>query len=253
MHTCTRQGVPLADHKRKGPTTCPTYLGIEVDAAAAQLRLPMDKLARLRNLLDSWYDRKMCTRREQKSLLGIINHACKVVSSSHCFRRRMLDLLHRGPTSDASGSWGCGAWHGHSWFQLQWDHQSSALLIMVKELLPIILACAIWGPSWQNHRHGDNQVVVACLCSQTQESHCMNMLRTLAFVEATYDFSLAPDTFQPLRNHLVDDLSQNLLSSFFKKVPHADSQPTPLSLPLLNLLLDPTVDWTSPCWLQLFS
>ncbi len=23
-------------------------------------------------------------------------------------------------TSDASGSWGCGAWHGDSWFQLPW-------------------------------------------------------------------------------------------------------------------------------------
>ena len=303
MHTCTRLGVPLADHKREGPATCLTYLGIEVDTAAAQLRLPADKLARLRDLLDSWGDRKTCTRRELESLLGIINHACKVVRSGRCFRRRMLDLLHGGPrplphscpirlnrefrsdltwwrifaedwngvsfltpppdrthlelTSDASGSWGCGAWHGHSWFQLQWDQQSSALPIMVKELLPIVLACAIWGPSWRNHRvlcYCDNQAVVAGIRSQTtRESHCMHMLRTLAFIEAKYDFSLAPRYISTSANHLADDLSRNLLSSFFKKVPLADAQPTPLPLPLLNLLLDPTLDWTSPRWLQLFS
>ena len=47
--------------------------------------------------------------------------------------------------SDASGSWGCGAWYGHSWFQLQWDNRSAHLPIMVKELLPIFMA---WGPTW---------------------------------------------------------------------------------------------------------
>ena len=34
--------------------------------------------------------------------------------------------------SDASGSWGCGAWHGCNWFQLQWDERSADLPIMVK-------------------------------------------------------------------------------------------------------------------------
>ena len=37
-------GVPMAVHKREGPTTCLTYLGIEVDLAAGELRLPADKL-----------------------------------------------------------------------------------------------------------------------------------------------------------------------------------------------------------------
>ena len=27
--------------------------------------------------------------------------------------------------SDASGSWGCGAWHSCNWFQLQWDERSA--------------------------------------------------------------------------------------------------------------------------------
>ena len=32
----------------------------------------------------------------------------------------------------ASDAWGCGAWHGCNWFQLQWDERSADLLIMVK-------------------------------------------------------------------------------------------------------------------------
>ena len=41
---CSRLGIPLAQHKRDGPTTCLTFLGIEVDTEAAELRLPQDKL-----------------------------------------------------------------------------------------------------------------------------------------------------------------------------------------------------------------
>ena len=46
-------------------------------------------------------------------------------------------------TSDASGSWGCGAWHACHWFQAAWDPQSQDLDIACKELIPIFLACAI--------------------------------------------------------------------------------------------------------------
>ena len=38
--TCATLGVLIAEHKREGPTTCLTYLGIEVDTVASQLRLP---------------------------------------------------------------------------------------------------------------------------------------------------------------------------------------------------------------------
>ena len=301
--TCSQLGVPIADHKRDGPTTCLTYLGIEVDTVASQLRLPQEKLHRLQALLAEWGDRKVCGRRELESLIGTLNHACKVVRSGRSFLRRMLDLLHAVPshptrphpirlnrdfrsdlmwwhtfvaswngvsfllpppylpclhmTSDASGSWGCGAWHGHSWFQLQWDGRSGHLPIMLKELLPIVLACSAWGPKWGSRQvicHCDNQAVVACLRSRTSRvSHVMHMLRTLAFIEARYTFSLAPRYIDTKSNHLADDLSRNRLSSFLSKVPQADPRATPLPLPLLDLLLDQTLDWASPRWLQLFS
>ena len=90
--------------------------------------------------------------------------------------------------SDASGSWGCGAWYASHWFQLQWNQASHHWSIMVKELLPVVLACSVCGPLWDNRRvvcHCDNQAVVACLRTRTsKESHCMHMLRTLVFIEA---------------------------------------------------------------------
>ena len=95
--TCAELGVPIAEHKRDGPTTCLTYLGIEVDTAASQLRLPQGKLQRLQTLLSEWGDRKVCERRQLESLIGTLNHACKVVRCGRSFLRRMLDLLHRAP------------------------------------------------------------------------------------------------------------------------------------------------------------
>ena len=91
---CARLGVPIADHKRDGPTTCLTFLGIEIDTMEGQLHLPDEKLSRLQAALSVWGDRKTCSRKELKSLIGLLNHACKVVRSGRSFLRRMIDLLH---------------------------------------------------------------------------------------------------------------------------------------------------------------
>ena len=58
---CERLGVPLAPHKLENPTTCLIFLGIEVDSVASQLRLPSDKLARIRQLISEWRDQKAWT------------------------------------------------------------------------------------------------------------------------------------------------------------------------------------------------
>ena len=298
--SCAALGIPIAEHKRDGPTPCITFLGIEIDTLASQLRLPTDKLQRLRALLEEWGDRRACPRRELESLIGLLNHACKVVRSGRSFLRRMIDLLHSVPmnrlrphlnrefrsdlawwqtfsrdwngvsflpppallppvemASDASGSWGCGAWCDTQWFQLAWDPVSLDLPIMVKELLPIVLACAVWGPQWGARCvviHCDNQAVVASLRSRTsRHPHCLHMLRALAFVEARHSFHLRPQYINTKVNHLADDLSRNNLPSFLTKVPRAAREPVPLPVPLLSLLLDPEVDWISPRWRRLFS
>lgn len=47
---------------------------------------------------------------------------------------------------DASDSWGCAAWHDTWRIQIHWDDHVLALLIVAKELLPIVMAAATWGP-----------------------------------------------------------------------------------------------------------
>ena len=91
---CATLKISMAAHKREGPATCLTVLGIEIDSDRGQLRLPTDKLSRRRQLLEEWGDRKVCSRKDLESLIGLLNHTCKVVQSSRSFLRSMLDLLH---------------------------------------------------------------------------------------------------------------------------------------------------------------
>ena len=299
---CHWLGVPIAEHKRDGPTTCLTFLRIQIDTMAGELSLPPEKMERLVSLLAKWGDRRACSRRELESLVGLLNHACKVVRPGCSFLRRMLDLPHstgdrpgrchiirlnagftadlawwrefihkwngssflfppeKLPSveiaSDASGSWGCGAWYKKSWFQVQWDEQSGHLDIACKELVPIILACAVWGHKWAGHRvvcHCDNQVVVACLRSRSsRQTGLMHMLRCLVFIEAYLNCQLYPMYINTRLNHLADDLSRDNLQSFLLKVPDVDRSPTQVPRQLLSLLLNPQADWISAQWRHQF-
>lgn len=70
---CEDLGVPLALDKLEGLTGRITFLGIKIDTAAGVLRLPADKLARMRVALQQWSSRRAYGRRE---LIGTLQHAC---------------------------------------------------------------------------------------------------------------------------------------------------------------------------------
>ncbi len=48
--------------------------------------------------------------------------------------------------SDASGGWGSGALAG--WFKVPWPSDWQSVDIYIKELVPVAIAAAIWGPWW---------------------------------------------------------------------------------------------------------
>ena len=93
VDTCAELGVPLALDKCEGPSTCLTFLGIELDTKTRTLRLPRDKLARILDTLETWQEKKVCRRKELESLVGLLHHACKIVRPGRSFLRRMIALL----------------------------------------------------------------------------------------------------------------------------------------------------------------
>ncbi len=299
LSVCESLGVPIATEKLEGPSSCLTFLGIEIDTVAGVLRLPEDKLSRLHHQLHRWSKRRACRRRQLESLIGLLQHACRVVRPGRSFLRQMIALLghsHRPyhrirlnrrfkadlmwwrtflsswngvyvfpPTaspqvsfaSDASGLWGCGAWCGTKWLQYQWPPQADPHHIAFLELVAVLLACAAWGPEWRGCRvlcWCDNEAAVHVIAARTcRDRGLMHLLRCLFFLEASLQFELTAKHIPGLHNGLADDLSRNRLSAFVSKVPRAQRDPTPFPPGMPLVLLDATLDWTSPTWTRLFS
>ena len=86
---CAELGVPLAAEKLEGPSTSLCFLGIILDAEHMEIRLPADKLTRIKQLLITWLPRKKATKRQILSLVGTLQHATKVVRPGRAFVARM--------------------------------------------------------------------------------------------------------------------------------------------------------------------
>ena len=54
-----------------------------------ELRLPQEKLSKLKKLLSEWQLKKVCSRKKPKSLLGHLNDACSVVKPGRLFIGRL--------------------------------------------------------------------------------------------------------------------------------------------------------------------
>ena len=133
-------GVPLETSKLEDPARCLTFLGNELDTVTLQLRLPNDKLQRLKEALASAESKKCMSKQNLQSLTGLLQHAVKVVRPGRPFLHRLYALQqvgirpsHHSPEivaySDASGSWGCGGYVGKDWFQYGWSvhHQDMSI------------------------------------------------------------------------------------------------------------------------------
>lgn len=127
---------------------------------------------------------------------------------------------------------------------------------MVKELIPIVIAAAVWGRLWIGDRiqcHCDNESVVAVISSRTSKNpSVMHLLRCLFFFEASFNFCVKAVHIPGAQNELADDLSRDRLSHFLQKSPSMHPEPCGIPQELRDLLFSP-LDWTSPSWRSRFN
>ena len=293
-------GVPLEPAKLEGPSTCLTFLGIEVDTESLQLRLPLDKLDRLTRELKAAVGRKCLYKRELQSLTGLLQHASKVVRPGRAFMRNLHALQSVGsiPThrvrlnaaaradivwwclfarewngvsmlwdlggtlpevlvfSDASGSWGCGAYCGQNWFSLRWPLELQNTSIQVKELVPVVIAAALYGKGWAGKVVKfmvDNSAVVDIIRAMySREPHLMHLVRLLVFFAAAGGFWFTAEHISGVNNELADAISRDNELFFLSQVPQAQRSSSYIPPSLLALVaVDAT--WTSPAWTEQFS
>ena len=129
---CERLNVPVAPKKVYGPATTLCFLKgcIEIDSRAQELRLPQEKLHRLKELLGQWSGRKVATKQQLQCLLGHLGHAARVVRPGRTFLRELIRTMSRPKHSyhkvrlnvqcKADNQWWnmfCHRWNGISFFQ----------------------------------------------------------------------------------------------------------------------------------------
>lgn len=85
-------GLPINASKTVYPSTTLTFLGLELDTVLFEIRLPQDKLIRLKQQLAKLQNRRSVTLLELQSLIGLLNFACNVVPPGRTFLRRLTNL-----------------------------------------------------------------------------------------------------------------------------------------------------------------
>ena len=159
--------------------------------------------------------------------------------------------------TDASGSIGCGAWWVSSWCQLRWPAIAEPWGIAIKELLPIVISCILWGNQWRQKRilvHCDNQAVVEIInAGRSKDPQLMQLLRCLFFILAHFELSLRAEHIPGVLNGAADAISRDNIHNFHSQVPEACMTPSVIPGAVLDLLFHQQPDWTSPAWSQLFT
>ena len=223
---------------------------------------------------------------ELLSLIGLLSHACEVVRSGRSFLRRLIDLstipkhlehyvrLNLEARSDIewwaqySQVWNgmsmmhlpdvaypgavltsdASAYSGPHWFMLPWTGSIVDYHITVKELIPIVVAGAVWGSTW----HGST---LLAQCDNMAVVHIVNhgssnLARCLAFITAKLDFHVVASHIKGAHNIRADALSRDNLSLFHSLHPQAEQEGTPVPQSLLDLLIVSKPDWTSQRWTE---
>ena len=86
-------GLGESTKKAEEPTTCITYLGVEFDSLAMEMRVPACKLEEIKSEIRRWLKRTTISKKELQSLLGKLFWVGRVVKYSRVFLGRMLDQL----------------------------------------------------------------------------------------------------------------------------------------------------------------
>ena len=127
-------------------------------------------------------------------------------------------------TSDASGSWGCGAFLSSGpWLQLAWPNSWAHYHIAAKEMVPGVIAIALWGRALSGETVlicSDNMAVVSTISSgAAMDPLLMHLARCLHFFLAEFDILLQAQHVCGAANTATDALSRNQLALFFPLCP----------------------------------
>ena len=92
LSLCECINAPIKSSKIEGPSTCITFLAIQLDTIAMEVSITPEHKEALLTELAQLYWRHSCKKIELLSLIGKFSFACKVVPSGRIFLHRLIDF-----------------------------------------------------------------------------------------------------------------------------------------------------------------
>ena len=127
--------------------------------------------------------------------------------------------------------------------------------IVVKELVPVVVAAALWGSHWYRSHvcfHIDNEAVVAILQRQSGRGTLVqHLLRCFYFYTSFSQFSYTAEHIPGILNTAADALSRDNFTLFSSLLPQASRVAIPQ--PVIEMLVTQRPDWGSVSWISLFA
>ena len=121
--------------------------------------------------------------------------------------------------TDASGTWGCGAFLDPMWFHLKWSDRLQPLSVAVKEMVPVVLVAAKFGHQWAGKVVQfviDNMAVVEVIkATYSKDLHMMHLIRLLVLFASKYNFWFTATHIPGKLNVAADALSRNNIPVFY--------------------------------------
>ena len=147
--------------------------------------------------------------------------------------------------TDASGRWGCGAYWNTQWFKAPWSSTWQQVNIVTKELVPVILALAVWGEqlaSLHVQIYSDNMAVVEVIrAKSSKDCTVMHLLRCMHFFAAKHDIMVSAVHIPGVDNSRANALSRDHTRS-------STSSNTNPSAAVVPGRRGEKVDWFSQTW-----
>lgn len=157
---CDEIGIPVNKSKTCLPATVSIVHGIEIDTVKMELRMPLEKVEKIKMALQEMHRKRSTTLKEMQKLTGLLNFATIAVAPGRAFLRRLYDLTcrvqrpshHLNLNSEARAD--LKAWYtfiqeynGRSLFLHEYWISSKQLHLYTDAASTVGLA-AVWGKKW---------------------------------------------------------------------------------------------------------
>jgi hypothetical protein len=93
MNISSKLGVPIAENKTVWPTTFLTFLGLDIDTLIMVVKIPADKLCKLKAGIQSIVKVKKIKLKDIESVVGLMAFCARAIPSARAFIRQFYDVI----------------------------------------------------------------------------------------------------------------------------------------------------------------